>query len=166
MLLGPRGPRGTTPMPSSRPGALHLCLGFPTRMGAASTLGGLAWVRGADAALGVAVPAPSPGSLRGSLNPHPTPLLPHPHFHCAPAAHPQVPAWRPQPWRGRHWRGRRRPKGQSALPGLHCPPPSQAGVTVPSARAAWTARSRSLTRGSTGRWTPSEATARAGRCAG
>lgn len=45
-------------------------------MGAASTLGGLAWLRGTDAALGFPVPAPSPGSLRGRLNPPPPPPLP------------------------------------------------------------------------------------------
>lgn len=47
-----KGPRGTAPMSSGRLRARHLCLGFPTRIGDAPTQRGLAWVRGADAALG------------------------------------------------------------------------------------------------------------------
>lgn len=41
----------------------------PSRLGDASTQGGLARVRGADAAPGFPAPAPSPGSRRGRLKP-------------------------------------------------------------------------------------------------
>lgn len=52
-----RGPRGTAPMPSGRRRARHLCLGFLTRTGDASTQSG-----GADTAAGF------PASTRGPEN--------------------------------------------------------------------------------------------------
>lgn len=52
LAMSRRGARGTAPMPSGRPRARHLCLGFPTRTGDAPTQRRFAWVRGADAAPG------------------------------------------------------------------------------------------------------------------
>lgn len=119
----------------------------PSRLGDASTQGGLARVRRRR---GARVPGPCAEPRKPARPPETS------HFHGAHAARPQVPARRPLPWR---WVGSRRPRaggrGGRAQPGSPwAAPPGGTGVTVPSAGPASTSPTRSFTTESNGQWTP------------
>lgn len=148
-----RGPSGTSPLPSGRPRAHHLCLGFPVRTGNAWREPGLPWSEAPTPALGFSGLCAEPGE--------PTRPPKTSHFHCTPV----TPGAAAAEWGSRRPARSRTPRpgapqfsGRCAAgrPARRGPPCPRQGPPLPRPRVF-------LTVETTGQRTASEARSQTGR---